>query len=81
MAKANMNKLNTLHDMIADHMTEQLKQDEIEAKDIANILKFLKDNDITATEVESSPMLNLITQFEASKEDLEFELQARLDPK
>ena len=75
MAKANMDKLNSLHDAIADHMTKQLEAGEMEAKDIANVLKFLKDNDITAEVSESAPMQSLVEQFMMDRDSLQAELE------
>ena len=75
MAKANMDKLNSLHDAIADFMTKQLEAGEMEAKDIANVLKFLKDNDITAEVSESAPMQSLVEQFMMDRDSLQAELE------
>ena len=78
MSKATMAKLNGLHDMIATHMTKQLEEGEMEAKDIANVLKFLKDNDITAEVSESKPIQSLVDQFLMNKDDLQAELEGSL---
>ena len=75
-----MTKLNSLHDAIADHMTKQLEDGEMEAKDIANVLKFLKDNDVTADVSESLPVQSLVQQFLMSKDELEAELHSSQTP-
>ena len=77
MAKAKLGALNTLHESVATYFTEQLAGGDIEAKDIGNILKFLKDNDITADPSESAPVQSLVDQFKMNREELENELDSR----
>lgn len=58
--KASMQKLDGLHDLLADYFTEQLNSgEELSSGTLAAINSFLKNNNITAEVVESSPLQNL----------------------
>lgn len=71
MSKANIETLNALHDKMAIYFTNLLESGETLAPgEISAILKFLKDNEITADIVESKPMSNLIQSFVEQEEDL-----------
>lgn len=71
--KANIETLNGLHDQMAKYFANLLASDErLAPGELSAILKFLKDNEITADIVESKPMQNLIDQFLASEEYSEF---------
>lgn len=68
MAKASIDQLNGMHDAIATYFTSLLASGErLQPGELSAILKFLKDNEITADLVESQPMQNLISQFMASE--------------
>lgn len=69
MAKATLGTLNDLHDAIAKKYIQLLQDDEVQPAVLSSINKFLKDNDITATEVDSNPMSNLVDQFMANQAD------------
>jgi prephenate dehydratase len=67
--KATINDLNGLHDVMAKYFANLLASGErLAPGELSAVLKFLKDNDITADLVESKPMQNLIDQFLASEE-------------
>lgn len=67
--KANIEMLNGLHDQVATYFASLLKSDErLAPGELSAILKFLKDNEITADLVESKPMSNLIESFLQSEE-------------
>ena len=67
--KANIEVLNGLHDQMATYFVSLLQSDErLAPGELSAILKFLKDNEITADIVESKPMSNLIESFLQSEE-------------
>lgn len=67
--KANIATLNGLHDRIAVYFISLLEGEErLAPGELSAILKFLKDNEITADIVESKPMQSLIDQFMTSDE-------------
>jgi hypothetical protein len=73
--KATIDSLNGLHDQIAMYFTTMLASGErLAPGEITAILKFLKDNEITADIVESKPMANLIQNFLDNEESLLDEL-------
>ena len=58
--KASMDKLNTLHDLIASYYAEDVESgEELSSGTLAAINAFLKNNNITADVVESEPLQNL----------------------
>ena len=60
MAKATINKLNAVHDLMATYFTEALESgEELSSGTLAAINSFLKTNEITVDVVESSPTQNL----------------------
>lgn len=63
MAKASMDKLNGLHDLIAsyysDRVSDGLEGEELSSGTLAAINAFLKNNNITVDLVEESPTQNL----------------------
>lgn len=61
--KASLDKLNTLHDKVADRFLAMLENEEVAAKDLAIIVKFLKDNDITVDVLESAPVQDIISSM------------------
>lgn len=64
MNKATIETLNGLHDKMADYFTNRLNSGEaLPPGELSAILKFLKDNEITADVVESQPMQSLIKSF------------------
>lgn len=72
MTKATIETLNGLHDKIALYFTQRLDSEEVlQPGELSAILKFLKDNEITADIVESKPMQNLIQQFMANEDAYE----------
>jgi len=71
MSKANIDVLNGLHDRMATYFLTLLQSEErLAPGELSAILKFLKDNEITADIVESKPMANLIQSFIEQEEDL-----------
>ena len=72
--KANIDTLNSLHDRLANYFTALLdgamREDgeKLNPGEISAILKFLKDNEITADVIESKPMGSLIESFLKSEE-------------
>lgn len=70
-SKADIDSLNGLHDRMAVYFTDLLDGGErLAPGEITAILKFLKDNEITADIVESKPMANLIQGFLDKEEEL-----------
>jgi len=71
MSKANVDVLNGLHDKMATYFLTLLQSEErLAPGELSAILKFLKDNEITADIVESKPMANLIQSFIEQEEEL-----------
>lgn len=71
-SKANIETLNGLHDRLAIYFTSLLDSGEaLQPGELSAILKFLKDNEITADIVESKPMNSLIQQFVQNEEAYE----------
>ena len=69
--KADIDRLNSLHDKMALYFSELLNGGErLAPGELSAILKFLKDNEITADIVESKPMANLIQNFMEQEESL-----------
>ena len=73
--KANIETLNGLHDKLATYFTKLLDgamsnedAERLNPGEISAILKFLKDNEITADIIESKPMGSLIDSFLKSEE-------------
>lgn len=67
--KATVEHLNTLHGQMASYFVNLLEgNDRLAPGELTAILKFLKDNEITADIVESKPMQNLIDGFLASED-------------
>ena len=58
--KATVQKLDGLHDLLANYFTQQLESgEELSSGTLAAINAFLKNNNITADVIESNPMQNL----------------------
>jgi hypothetical protein len=68
---AQLKVLDELHDMVALYFKEKLEQKEVDSRDIANLLKFLKDNNIVAEPGESMPMQSLIEKLKSVNNELE----------
>lgn len=65
MAKANMDKLNSLHGVIADYYIEAVDSgEELSSGTLAAINSFLKNNDITVDIIEDSPTQNLTSKLQ-----------------
>ena len=73
MAKASIDKLNVLHDLIADYYAEAIESgEELSSGTLAAINAFLKNNNITVDLVEESPTQNLTFKLqELMKENKE----------
>ena len=67
MSKANIEKLNTIHDLLANHYAKRLTEGELSPSELTAINNFLKQNDITADVVESKPMMNLVAEMKDSE--------------
>jgi len=63
MSKANIDKLNNIHDLLASHYQERLASGELTPAELTAINNFLKQNDITADVVESKPMMSLVEEM------------------
>lgn len=63
MSKANIETLNTIHDLLASHYVTKLKSGELSPAELTAVNNFLKQNDITADVVESKPMMNLVEEM------------------
>jgi hypothetical protein len=69
--KADIERLNSLHDAMATYFSELISGGErLAPGELSAILKFLKDNEITADIVESKPMANLIQNFLDQEESI-----------
>ncbi len=63
-SKADVDSLNAIHDRMSIYFTQLLDGGErLAPAELTAILKFLKDNEITADQVESKTMANLIKNF------------------
>ncbi len=75
MKKANVGKMDGLHDLLATYFTDQLESgEELSSGTLAAVNAFLKNNNITVDLVESSPMQNL--QFKLSEMVAQHEKEA-----
>lgn len=63
MSKANIEKLNSIHDLLATHYQQRLVEGEISPAELTAINNFLKQNEITADVVESRPMMSLVEEM------------------
>jgi ABC-type Zn uptake system ZnuABC Zn-binding protein ZnuA len=52
--------LSALHEAIADELLSRVRSGEAKPADIANAIKFLKDNNVDAVITDESPMKNLL---------------------
>ncbi len=74
-SKADIESLNAIHDRMAIYFTQLLDGGErLAPGEITAVLKFLKDNEITADIVESKPMANLIQNFMTQEQEIMDEL-------
>ena len=65
MAKANLDKLNELHGVIAKYYVDAVNSDEeLSSGTLAAINAFLKNNDITVDIVEDSPAQSLSNKLQ-----------------
>lgn len=64
MAKATEDKLGELHGLVADQLSERIKEGLWSSADIAAAIKFLKDNNITSDPGEDSHLAGLKQQLE-----------------
>ncbi len=59
-SKATIGKLDGIHNLLAEYYTEQLESgEELSSGTLAALNAFLKNNNVTADVVESSPLQNL----------------------
>jgi ABC-type Zn uptake system ZnuABC Zn-binding protein ZnuA len=63
MSKANIETLNTIHDLLAGHYIAKLQSGEISPAELTAVNNFLKQNDISADVVESKPMMSLVEEM------------------
>ena len=71
MSKANIETLNSIHDLLASHYVNKLQSGEISPAELTAINNFLKQNEITADVVESKPMMSLVEEMkDSSAEEL-----------
>ncbi|AIA83163.1 terminase small subunit [Podophage Lau218] len=66
MAKASVEQLNSLHDLVAKHYTTLLSSGEVKSSDLNAINAFLKNNDVSADVIESKPMMSLVEEIKDS---------------
>jgi len=69
--KATIGALNGLHEQMATYFAQMITSGErLAPGELSAVLKFLKDNEITADIVESKPMANLIQNFLDNEEEI-----------
>ena len=71
MSKATLESMNALHGAMASYFTDILSSGDVDPKEIGNILRFLKDNDVTMDAIEGSPMQDLVAQFNMNRKAIE----------
>lgn len=71
MQRADTDTLNGLHDRMAQYFESLLASGErLAPGELSAIIKFLKDNEITAELTESMPMQNLVSKFMTMESEL-----------
>lgn len=63
--------LELLHVAVAEELLERVRTGEAKPADIANAIKFLKDNNVDAVITEDSPMKNLLDNLPFDQVSLE----------
>jgi hypothetical protein len=63
--------LQLLHTAVAEELLERIKSGDAKPADMANAIKFLKDNGIDALPTEGSPLGNLLEALPFSKDDID----------
>jgi hypothetical protein len=58
--KASRDKLEELHNVIAEELLLRIRSGEAKPADMANAIKFLKDNNIEGLVTDDSPMYHLL---------------------
>ena len=61
--KAQKDILETLHGAVAKELLDRIRSGEARPADMANAIKFLKDNGIEGLPIEGSPLGNLVGQM------------------
>jgi|TARA_Y100000310_G_scaffold189240_1_gene189203 hypothetical protein len=61
--KAQKDILETLHGAVAKELLDRIRSGEARPADMANAIKFLKDNGIEGLPIEGSPLGNLVSQM------------------
>jgi len=56
-------KLNKLHELLANKLTEIVKKEDVSASELNVVRQFLKDNSIDSVPAEASPLHGLIEQL------------------
>lgn len=59
MSKATVDKLSDLHGVVADELKRRIVDEEATSADLSAAIKFLKDNNITASVEDNSQMKDL----------------------
>lgn len=59
MSKATVDKLSDLHGVVADELTRRILDEEATSADLSAAIKFLKDNNISASVEDNSQMKDL----------------------
>lgn len=67
MAKATLEQLNSLHGLVAEQLAKQVKEGDLKA--IEKAISFLKNNNISATIVESQETKSLFTSIKEQIKD------------
>lgn len=63
--------LESLHGAVAEELLARVRSGEAKPADIANAIKFLKDNNVDAVITEDSPMKNLLDNLPFDQVSLE----------
>ncbi|MET3601115.1 hypothetical protein [Martelella mangrovi] len=69
MTKASEDALNTLHALLAKEFAKRIESGEASAGDLSAARQFLRDNSITATAPEGSPLGNLVEKMPFSADE------------
>lgn len=64
MSKATVDRLSDLHGAVADELKRRIVEDEATSADLSAAIKFLKDNNITASVEDNSQMQDLKAALE-----------------
>ena len=72
--KANQDIMNRIHQMTAKKILDMIKKPECTPQELAQAIKFLKDNDVTA-DLEASPVLPQLAEAVVETQALPFAVE------